>query len=64
MVQVEEYLEVAYCPQPGTDVEASVTDAILSPPDQWLLPAGVVFLLALCLLWLLLRKRTRKVKTN
>lgn len=66
VLQTEEYLDVTQC---AVDIgeEASVADILLSSDDSsswWILPASLVFNFVLALLWILLRKRSRKVKTN
>lgn len=66
MLQTEEYLDVTQC---AVDIgeEASVADILLASDDSsswWILPASLVFNVVLALLWILLRKRSRKVKTN
>jgi sensor c-di-GMP phosphodiesterase-like protein len=66
VLQTEEYLDVTQC---AVDIgeEASVADILLASDDSsswWILPASLVFNVVLALLWILLRKRSRKVKTN
>jgi hypothetical protein len=66
VLQTEEYLDVTQC---AVDIgeEASVADILLASDDSsswWILPASLVFNFVLALLWILLRKRSRKVKTN
>jgi hypothetical protein len=66
VMQSEEYLDVTQC---AVDIgkDASVADILLASDDSsswWILPASLVFNVVLALLWIVLRKGSRKVKTN